>query len=105
MTEANAAGLVSAARVPTKNGGRYVEQLCRHWEHKLEVQRTERDASITLPSGSLVTLSADEDALDITVTAADAERLAEAQEVVRVHLDRFAFREAPLPFDWSAASG
>lgn len=62
-------------------------------------------ASITLPSGTLVALAARTDALDVAVTAADAERLAEAQEVVRVHLDRFAFREAPLRFDWSAASG
>lgn len=91
--------------MPTGNGARYLEQLCRHWEHKLEVRRSGEAAYITLPSGSIVALAPGPETLDVTVSAASADLLAEAQEVVRVHLDRFAFREAPLSFDWSAPAG
>jgi hypothetical protein len=31
----------------------------------------------------------------------DADNLARMKDVVAKHLDRFAFREAPLTFDWT----
>jgi hypothetical protein len=37
----------------------------------------------------------------ITVEAADEATVERTEGVVARHLDRFAFREAPLPFAWS----
>ncbi len=28
---------IATANVPTVNGAKYMQQLCRHWSHKLEV--------------------------------------------------------------------
>lgn len=92
----------SHARVPTGHASRYLQQLCKHWSHKLEVEFTPENARIVMPSGAVTTLAAAKDALDVAIEADSAETVAQTIPVIERHLDRFAFREAPLPFDWSA---
>jgi hypothetical protein len=36
----------------------------------------------------------------VTIAARDEPTLERMKSVLATHLDRFAFREAPLPFDW-----
>lgn len=87
------------ARVPTASGSRYLQQLCKHWAHKFQ---TEFDASrgwVDLPMGR-AEMVAEPDALIVTLTVKQADKVEAMQDVVAKHLDRFAFREAPLPFDW-----
>jgi len=88
------------ARVPTPHASRYLQQLCKHWSHKLEVAFDPAHGTIRFPSGALVTLDAGAEALDARIEAPDAEMLEQMKGVVARHLDRFAFREAPLPFAW-----
>jgi hypothetical protein len=87
--------------VPTAEAARYVEQLCRHWAHRLVVERSGQDARIVLPSGAVVGLLPTQAALEIELAASTPADLAEAKEVIRSHLDRFAFRESPLTFNWA----
>jgi len=88
------------ARVPTLHGSRYLQQLCKHWAHKLEVEFTPEHGTVKLPDGALARMEAAPDALDVRIEAPDAEVLERMKGVVARHLDRFAFREAPLAFDW-----
>jgi hypothetical protein len=88
------------AAVPTNHGSRYLQQLCKHWAHKLEVAFDPTHGTIRFPSGVIATLDAGEGLLDVQIDAPDAETLERMKDVVAEHLDRFAFREAPLPFDW-----
>lgn len=91
--------ITRTARVPTAHASRYIQQLCKHWGHKFH---TEFDASrgvIDLPMGR-AELAAEPEALAVTLTLDDPEQAPKMQEVVASHLDRFAFREAPLPFEW-----
>lgn len=90
----------AACRVATLEGARYVEQLAKHWSHRLEVERTGEAARITLPSGAVVTLRPEPETLAISIEAETQAALVEAQGVVAAHLDRFAFREGPLRYDW-----
>jgi uncharacterized protein len=90
----------STAVTPTTHASRYLQQLAKHWAHKLEVEFTPVHATIRFPSGAVATLEADEAQLSSTIEAPDAETLARMKTVLAEHLDRFAFREAPLPFDW-----
>lgn len=88
------------ATAPTTSGSRYLQQLCKHWSHKFTVDFDATRGTIDLPFGK-VTMAAEADALAVTldpVEGADVERF---QQVVAEHLDRFAFREAPLAFAWS----
>lgn len=92
----------STAITPTTHASRYLQQLAKHWSHKLEVEFTPVHATIRFPSGAVATLEAGEEALTSTIEAPDAETLTRMKMVVAEHLDRFAFREAPLPFAWSS---
>lgn len=93
---------VSVARVPTGSASRYLQQLAKHWSHKMAVSLTAEEGSIAFPNGSLLAMKADSDSLDLVLTVPEGEDEGRMREVVASHLDRFAFREAPLTFDWRA---
>jgi hypothetical protein len=88
------------ARVATQNGGKYVRQLCRHWSHKLETRVEGETGTVTFPT-AVATMAADEAAIVVSITGEDRADLERLTGVVASHLDRFAFREAPLAFDWA----
>jgi hypothetical protein len=88
------------ASVPTANAAKYIQQLCKHWSHRLEVDLSDRKGVVRFPD-AVATLEADEDALLVTIEGEQSETVERMKGVVASHLDRFAFREAPLPFDWS----
>jgi len=90
---------VETARVPTTNGAKYLQQLCKHWSHKLDVELRESEGIVRFPN-AVATMTADADSLTVAVEAEDDETLQRMKGVVASHLDRFAFREAPLPFAW-----
>jgi hypothetical protein len=89
--------LSSTAVVPTANGSRYLQQLCKHWAHNLKVEFTADQGRVAFPRDArgadwpgegIVTMTARPDALQCRIDA------------LARHLDRFAFREAPLTFNW-----
>jgi len=97
------------ARVPTENGSRYLQQLCKHWSHNLAVEFTPEKGQVTFPregrsgswpSDAVLTMQAQADTLDCMLEGSSAEHCEVLKGVVQSHLDRFAFREAPLSFDW-----
>jgi hypothetical protein len=92
--------MTTQAQVPTAHGSRYLQQLCKHWAHKLEVTFTPEHGRVELPEGTVAEMQAMPGALDVRIVAPDAETLERMKGVVSRHLDRFAFREAPLPFAW-----
>ena len=52
------------------------------------------------PGDGLVTFDAGSDHLEVRIDASAPGQLEGLQGAVARHLDRFAFREAPLKFDW-----
>lgn len=87
------------ANVPTTNASRYLQQLCKHWSHKFETDFSPEQGVIAFPMGP-IRMAAQPDALVVTLEPnadVDVERF---KQVVAEHIDRFAFKEAPLPFDW-----
>ncbi|HVM85777.1 MAG TPA: DUF2218 domain-containing protein [Candidatus Binatia bacterium] len=102
----------STARVPTDNASRYLQQLCKHWSHNLSVEFTPAEGKVVFPKNArgadwpgdaTLTLQAAEDTLDCSLQASADAQLQSLKDVVARHLDRFAFREAPLAFDWRDA--
>ncbi len=101
--------LAATANVPTASASRYLQQLCKHWAHNLAVTFNAvegrilfpRDArGLSFPRDATVTLRANEAGLEVLVAASAPEQLEGLKGAVASHLDRFAFREAPLAFDW-----
>jgi len=103
---------VSTVSIPTENGSKYLQQLCKHWSHKMPVEFTPQQGSVTFPAegraGSwpgeaVLSLTAQDDALACRLEASVPEQRDVLKKVVADHLDRFAFKEAPLAFDWQDA--
>ena len=102
--------MISAtASVPTAQGSKYLQQLCKHWSHKLAVSFDAERGQITFPrdargadfpADAVLTFNATSETLETRIDASSPEQLAGLKDVVAAHLDRFAFREAPLRFDW-----
>jgi hypothetical protein len=102
-------GVSVTAHVPTTSGSKYLQQLCKHWAHNLAVDFTAdrgavifpRDArGADWPADAMVTMIAHPDTLECRIDASvEGQRDGLKAALVR-HLDRFAFREAPLTFDW-----
>jgi len=99
----------ATASVPTPSGSKYLQQLCKHWSHNLTVEFSADHGTVVFPkdargadhpADALVTFDASGDALQVRIDASSPEQLEGLKGAVARHLDRFAFREAPLPFDW-----
>ena len=99
----------STARVPTANGSRYLQQLCKHWSHNLAVEFTETEGKVVFPRNArgadwpgdaTLVMQAHDDGLECRLQATADGQLEALKGAVARHLDRFAFREAPLAFNW-----
>ena len=99
----------SIADVPTAHASRYLQQLCKHWEHNLAVEYDAERGKVTFPrdargakwpGDAVVAYAARPDSLECRIEASAAGQLDALKGAVARHLDRFAFREAPLTFDW-----
>lgn|GEM_PF-4305252 len=47
---------VVTAIVPTENANRYLQQLCKHWSHKMDVTFTPDEGRIDFPNGAILAL-------------------------------------------------
>lgn len=90
---------VSTVRVPTAHAAKYIQQLCKHWAHKLRTE-LDGDAGVVTFEGAVARMKADEKELVVRLEAESEETRDVIKDVIARHLDRFAFREAPLPFAW-----
>lgn len=99
----------ATARTPTDHASKYLQQLCKHWQHNLAVEYDEGHGRVTFPrdargadwSGdAVVSFTAEPDALVTRIDASAEGQLDGLKGAVARHLDRFAFREAPLAFEW-----
>jgi len=102
----------SLAQVPTTNGSKYLQQLCKHWQHNLAVDFDASRGTIVFPrdargaewaGDATVTLTAHAASLECRIDASEPGQLEALKAALARHLDRFAFREAPLTFDWQDA--
>lgn len=84
---------------------RYIQQLVSHWGHKFETSYDAGDGMGRFPfSGTTeATMTAHEGGIGIALTTADHEENVRMRGVIERHIDRFAFREAPLTYEWKDA--
>lgn len=91
--------ITSHAIQKTPNAKKYLGQLCKHFAHKVDVTYTDTHGVCAMPSGK-TTLDADDETLSVQIESDSEKALREAQYVVDVHLERFAFREKIKKLDW-----
>lgn len=99
----------ATARVPTPHASKYLQQTCKHWEHNLEVVFTPEHGTVVFPKDArgadypgdaTVTFDAEAGALVVRIDASSTAQLDALKGAVARHVDRFAFREGPLCYDW-----
>lgn len=82
----------ATAEIPTAHASRYLQQLCKHFAHKLPVTFDPTDGTIGFDIGACK-LHATGETLSLAVESPDAAQLDRLKDVVERHLVRFAFRE------------
>ncbi|MEO5706216.1 MAG: DUF2218 domain-containing protein [Alteraurantiacibacter sp.] len=100
MTEAMSA--VATGFAKCEKPERYIQQLVSHWGHKFATTYDEGDGMGVFPFSEHTTcvMTARPGGIGITLTTADEEENVRMRGVVERHIDRFAFREAPLEYRW-----
>jgi len=90
----------SEAHVATPSASRYLQQICKHWSHKFEVEFTPENGRVPFAADRACDFSATGDTLTMRIEAADEATLERTQNVVVDHLKRFAFREDLSDIRW-----
>ena len=86
------------ADIATQNASLYLQQLCKHWAHKLEVEHSEQDAKIVFASGTCL-MHAEPDRLLVSIETLEEEHLDQLEGVVESHLMRMA-KDESLEIVW-----
>ena len=90
----------ASTRYETVHGSKYLQQLCKHFAHKVTVSYDAETGRAALPPGPAV-LNADAAGLSVVVNAEDEAGLKLAKHIIESHLIRFAFREKLEKLDWT----
>jgi hypothetical protein len=88
-------------RYETPNARKYLQQLCKHFGHKIKVTHTEQDGTCHFVMGD-AHLHADDSGLSVRFELTSPDQLNPARGVIDSHLKTFAFREGFTQMDWSA---
>ena len=83
----------SISSVKTEHASRYLQQLCKHWSHRFEVEFNETSGKVPFSPETSLGLAANSSSLSMTLNVEKLEDLERMQAVVADHLKRFAFRE------------
>lgn len=94
----------SQTRVTTPLASQYLQQLCKHWGHKLKVEFTPEKGRVEFAPGRVAHFEAVRSDLRLRVEANDEAELRHTEGVVINHLKRFAFREDLGEPAWTAST-
>lgn len=83
----------SRASVTSEHASKYLQQLCKHWSHRLQTEFDPQTGWVRFDDERIVHFSADDGRLDMRLETQTPEQLEQTQNTVIVHLKRFAFRE------------
>jgi hypothetical protein len=86
------------ALVQTEHASRYLQQLCKHWSHRFQVEFDAARGVVHMDGADCV-FDAGPQALTLTLEGEDEQVVEGLCDVVTRHLKRFAFREE-IEVDW-----
>lgn len=99
----------AVAHVATAHASKYLQQVCKHWEHNLAVTFDAQQGTVTFPrdargaawaGDAVVTFTAHPEALECHIAASEPGQRDGLKGAVERHIDRFAFRET-LGWAWT----
>ncbi|MDR6266502.1 DUF2218 domain-containing protein [Roseobacter sp. N2S] len=90
---------VTTGLFKTPNASKYLQQLCKHFGHKVAVSYDAEKGRVDFPFG-IAELHASDTTLRVTITLTDPDLTARAQGAIDSHLVSFAFRENFETMTW-----
>ncbi|SMX51061.1 DUF2218 domain-containing protein [Actibacterium lipolyticum] len=84
----------------TSNGSKYLQQLCKHFSHKVDVTYDAQQGECELSSGPAL-IKADAEGISFHLTGQDPEGIILAKYVIDSHLVTFAHRENFTGLSWT----
>lgn len=96
--------MITKGFAPTASADRYIQQLVKHWSHKFATSYADGVGEVPFSETTRASFTAQPDGVAIRLETPDAEGAERMRGVIASHLDRFAFREAPLAYTWSDES-
>lgn len=95
--------MISTGFAATASAARYVQQLVKHWGHRFPTGYDDGIGQLSFSETIYATLMAREEGIAIELVTPTTDDDRRMREVIERHLDRFAFREAPLSYRWEQA--
>jgi uncharacterized protein len=92
--------ITSRGFAPTLSAGRYIQQLVKHWGHKFATSYADGVGIVPFHETANARFEAAEDGVHIILQTRGEDEDVRMRGVIERHLDRFAFREAPLAYRW-----
>ena len=92
---------VTTGYIETPNGSKYLQQLCKHFGHKVDVTFDSHSGRADLPVGPAF-MTADAAGLTVRIELKAPEAEAAAHNIIDRHLEKFAFRENIRTMTWRA---
>lgn len=96
--------VTTTGKFETVNASKYLQQLCKHFAHKVAATYDETSGEVALPVGP-AKLTANDSTLTVTIDVVDADQLGRAHGIIDNHLERFAFREGFKAMAWQTVDG
>lgn len=84
--------------VPTAHASKYLQQLCKHFAHKVEVRYSPNEGRVAFPPGKCL-MNADAEELSFYCLAVEDRAVPVMKSIIDKHLVKFAWREE-LSYDW-----
>lgn len=91
--------MTQSGRFSTPHASNYLQQLCKHFSHKVPVEYDASEGNVSFPFGPAC-LESTEGALLVKLSGPSSEALAKGRSVIDSHLKTFAFREGFSQMDW-----
>lgn len=86
--------------VETTHARKYLQQLCKHFAHKVSVDFSPEEGRVLFPPGRCL-MNADESALTFYCKACDDGGIPVIKSILEEHLVKFAWREE-LDYAWTS---
>ncbi len=86
----------------TAHASKYLQQMCKHFSHKVEVTFDKTHGEAVLPYGPVL-FDATEAVLTIEINGETAGQREKSRHIIDIHLQKFAFREGFEAMIWTKA--
>lgn len=90
----------TTGRWATPKASQYLQQLCKHFGHKVETSFDERAGTIAFSEAPVQLIATDTELL-VVVEGTTPETTTRYRDMIDSHLKRFAFRDGFETMDWA----